>query len=90
MGRGGDSVGTKRVEAVSLATSPASSRMSTRTSNSNSNSNSNSAAREALKFFFSDEGALFREFLLDEVCDGVDALSREAARELFISIVRTP
>ena len=84
VGRGGDSVGTKRVEAVSLATSPASSRMSTR------NSNSNSAAREALKFFFSDEGALFREFLLDEVCDGVDALSREAARELFISIVRTP
>ena len=88
VGRGGDSVGTKRVEAVSLATSPSSSRMSTR--NSNSNSNSNSAAREALKFFFSDEGALFREFLLDEVCDGVDALSREAARELFISIVRTP
>ena len=33
-------------------------------------------------------GALFREFLLDEVSTGVDALGRDAARELLVSLVR--
>ena len=35
-------------------------------------------AREALTFFFSEEGYLFREILVDEICKGVDALSRDA------------
>ena len=38
--------------------------------------------REALKFFFSDDGAVLREFVLDEISAGVDALSRDALREL--------
>lgn len=42
--------------------------------------------REALKFFFSEDGALVREFVLDEVCNGVDALSRDAVRELFVRL----
>lgn len=66
-----------------------------------------SAARDALKFFFDDDGAVFREFVLgkiiiitntffantnttnepiDEVCNGVDAISRDAARELFVRL----
>ena len=44
-------------------------------------------AREALTFFFSQEGYLFREILVDEICKGVDALSRDAARELTISLL---
>merc|ERR1711920_1194798 len=39
-------------------------------------------ARDALQFFFSSEGDLFRTFLLDEVVAAADALSREAAYEL--------
>jgi aarF domain-containing kinase len=39
--------------------------------------------REALKFFFSKEGEIFRVFLSEEICNGVDAISRDAARELI-------
>lgn len=38
--------------------------------------------REALRFFFSPEGAVFREFMLEEIVTVVDASSREAAQEL--------
>lgn len=43
-------------------------------------------ARDALRFVFSDEGASFREFMLDDIASGVDALSRDAARNLTLSI----
>lgn len=39
-------------------------------------------AREALRFFFSPEGEVFRDFLLEEVVTVVDASSREALQEL--------
>ncbi|CAJ1936381.1 unnamed protein product [Cylindrotheca closterium] len=39
-------------------------------------------AREALRFFFSPEGEVFRDFLLDEIVTVVDASSREAIQEL--------
>lgn len=38
--------------------------------------------REALVFFFSPEGEVFRDFLLDEIVTVVDASSREAVQEL--------
>mmetsp|Transcript_44155 Transcript_44155/g.103269 ORF Transcript_44155/g.103269 Transcript_44155/m.103269 type:complete len:341 (-) Transcript_44155:81-1103(-) len=38
--------------------------------------------RAALRFFFSDDGAIFRAFLLDEVANAADALSREALAAL--------
>lgn len=44
-----------------------------------------SKAREALTFFFSDEGAVFRGFLLDEVVRAADALSREALAQLTVT-----
>lgn len=42
--------------------------------------------REALKFLFSPEGALFRSFLLDEIVKSIDALSREQTRQLVNSL----
>lgn len=44
-------------------------------------------AREALKFFFSDEGVLFRDIVVDEVTASIDALSRDAARELVVQLL---
>lgn len=38
--------------------------------------NSNAESREALKFIFSSEGEFFREFLVDEIVRGIDAVSR--------------
>lgn len=42
--------------------------------------------REALRFFFSPEGQLFREFMLEEIVNVVDASSREAVLELSKSL----
>jgi len=42
--------------------------------------------REALRFFFSPEGSVFREFMLEEVVTVVDALGRDAARDLAMSL----
>ena len=44
------------------------------------------AARESLRFLFSDDGVFFREFLLEEIVSGVDALSRDASRTLAVSL----
>ena len=46
-----------------------------------------STAREALGFFFSDDGEAFRGFLLDEVVNAADALSRSALVQLVASPV---
>ena len=43
-------------------------------------------AREALKFFFSPEGLLFRNMVLDETCTAIDGLSRDAVRELVFQL----
>lgn len=42
--------------------------------------------REALRFFFSPEGQVFREFMLEEIVNVVDASSREAVLELSKSL----
>lgn len=44
------------------------------------------ATREALAFFFSDDGEVFREFLLDEVTTSVDALNREALSQIAFTV----
>ena len=51
-----------------------------------SSSSRASAARESLRFLFSDDGVFFREFLLEEIVSGVDALSRDASRSLAVSL----
>merc|ERR1712032_530316 len=42
----------------------------------------NQTVRGALRFFFSSEGQVFREFLLEEIVTVVDASSRDAIQEL--------
>ncbi|EOD20485.1 hypothetical protein EMIHUDRAFT_427260, partial [Emiliania huxleyi CCMP1516] len=44
-----------------------------------------STAREAVGFFFSDDGQVFRDFLVDEVVAAADALSREALQNLILT-----
>lgn len=43
------------------------------------------ATREALQFFFSKDGELFRSFLLDEIVNAADALSRDALTQLVVT-----
>jgi len=42
-----------------------------------------SGQREALVFFFSDEGKFLREFLLEEAVNGIDCLGRGGLNEIF-------
>ena len=42
--------------------------------------------REALRFFFSPEGNVFREFILEEIVSFVDASGREASEEILMAL----
>ena len=48
--------------------------------------NDQKTVREALRFFFSPEGGVFRDFMLEEIVSVVDASSREAGQELARSL----
>ena len=48
--------------------------------------NDQRTTREALRFFFSPEGEVFREFMLEEIVTVVDASSRQASQELLRSV----
>ena len=48
--------------------------------------NDEKTVRTALRFFFSPEGQIFREFMLEEIVTVVDASSREAIIELSKSL----
>ena len=69
-----------------LASATAFSSSALANSNANSNNRGNNGVRQALKFFFSEEGDLLREFLLDEISNGLDALSRDALRDLLLRL----
>ena len=93
VGKGGESVGTKKVEisdnagVSGLVQSVSVSSISSPSPQTNENSQqTNEVARESLKFFFASDGYLIREFVLEEICNGVDAISRDAARELVIRL----
>lgn len=45
-----------------------------------------STTREALKFFFSPDGNVFREFILEEIVAFVDTSGREASREVLMAL----
>ena len=83
VGKGGDAIGTKKlvVDNIGLAPLP-----TTSTSIEVRKTVSDTSVRESLKFFFSDEGLLFREFVVDEITNGIDAISRDAVRELFLRL----
>lgn len=59
VGKAGDSKGTKALEALS-----------SKSNGTPLTATSKSITREALKFFFSDEGKVFRQFILEEVTNG--------------------
>lgn len=68
-------------------------RINTNTNDANGPNNENNqdekdekTVREALRFFFSPEGQVFREFMLEEIVTVVDASSREAINELALSL----
>jgi len=48
--------------------------------------NDQRTVREALRFFFSPDGAVLREFMMEEIVTVVDASSRDAALELLRSL----
>jgi aarF domain-containing kinase len=48
--------------------------------------NDQQTVREALRFFFSNEGTVFREFMLEEIVNVVDASGRGAIQELSRSL----
>lgn len=52
----------------------------------NANIDGSNGVREALRFLFSPEGVLFRDFLMDELVKSIDALSREQLRGLIASL----
>ena len=98
VGKAGDARGTKQVSLVSAASVegitglvPGRGGSSSVSSNEGPSGGppDDSSTREALKFFFSNDGRLVREFVLEEVCNTVDALSRDATRELLISLGRS-
>lgn len=66
-----------RVYAERLLTNGVSDEGQQRLNVSGSISSNESNLRSSLKFLFEPEGAFFREFLMDEVVKGIDALSRE-------------
>lgn len=51
-----------------------------------SNNDDERTVREALRFFFSPEGDVFREFLLEEIVTVVDASSRDAVRAIASNV----
>ena len=86
VGTAGEALGTRK---VLVTNDDMVSGLVQRRRETNTNTNTikeKSVARDALKFFFNDEGVVFREFVLDEICNGVDAISRDAVRELFIRL----
>lgn len=81
VGKGGDSVGTKKVDLTGTSTTFATATVAPASTDAPTD-----VTKEALKFLFSDDGYLLREFILEETCNMVDALSRDAARELVIRV----
>ena len=89
VGKSGDARGTRKVEISDVSNLNIRGLVQRRSVGSQVSSSSRSggdSTREALRFFFSSDGALLREFMLDEICNTADALSRDAVRELFIRL----
>lgn len=87
MGAAGDFRGSKKVDTSDRDTDAGDGKF--RLSNTNGVKNNESqteedkqTVREALRFFFSKEGKVFREFMLEEIVTVVDASGRDAIQEI--------
>lgn len=78
VGRAGESVGSRKLQADQLP--------SAREARQGSSEREEGLAREALKLFFSDDGLVFREMILDELTAAIDSLSRDAVREVVLQL----
>jgi len=81
VGVAGDTVGSKQLEAMDEATS-----LRVSGQGEDQSERDQRTVREALQFFFSPDGNVFREFILEEVVSFVDASGREASQELFSAL----
>jgi len=86
VGTAGEAIGTKKVLVNNDDNVSGLVQRRRETSKEKNLNREKSITRDALKFFFNDDGKVFREFVLDEVSNGVDAISRDAVRELFIRL----
>jgi len=86
LGTAGDFRGSKRIDSSDRNINVTNGRRGTVLSQPNSGlqrqETDAKTVRKALHFFFSDEGQVFRDFLLEEVVNAVDLSSREAIFEL--------
>lgn len=90
VGSAGDFVGSQKVDTSDRDTDVGGGRFRLSTSEPANNVVANlaqtredqEAAREALRFFFSPEGKVLREFMLEEIVNVVDASGRDAIQEL--------
>lgn len=87
VGKAGDVVGSQEVDLAYRDVDVADgkfrvSQSPTQKIEQQSDNNDQETAREALRFFFSPEGQVFRDFILEEVVVVVDALGRDAIRDL--------
>jgi len=93
VGSAGDFSGSQRVDTSDRDTDVGDGRFRVNAFGGNNNPQDNNqkeedeeTVREALRFFFSPDGQVFREFMLEEIVTVVDASSREAVIELTRSI----
>jgi hypothetical protein len=89
VGRAGEAVGTKKVSITEVEGVTGLVQRSSSNQQSPAptpDKQSPDLSREALKFLFSPDGYLVREFILEETCNYVDALSRDSVRELFLRL----
>eukprot|EP00551_Chaetoceros_affinis_P005745 CAMPEP_0203681236 /NCGR_PEP_ID=MMETSP0090-20130426/42232_1 /ASSEMBLY_ACC=CAM_ASM_001088 /TAXON_ID=426623 /ORGANISM="Chaetoceros affinis, Strain CCMP159" /LENGTH=792 /DNA_ID=CAMNT_0050549661 /DNA_START=205 /DNA_END=2583 /DNA_ORIENTATION=- len=92
VGTAGDFVGSQQVDTSDRETDVGDGRFRVTNGGGSSNDDNDQkekdekTVREALRFFFSPEGSVFREFMLEEIVTVVDASSRDAVFELQKSL----
>ena len=93
VGSAGDFVGSQKVDTSDRDTDVGDGRFRVSSDGGNDGPQNNNqkeqdekTVREALRFFFSPEGQVFREFMLEEIVTVVDASSRDAVLELSKSL----
>lgn len=86
VGTAGDFAGTQQVKTDMTSQSTVASTLGIETPTEGQSERDQATTREALKFFFSPEGNVFREFILEEIVSFVDASGREASQEVIMAL----
>jgi aarF domain-containing kinase len=86
VGKAGDSSGSKVVVTEQTSSASKTSGLEGNLREDGQSEQDQKTAREALRFFFSPQGNVFREFILEEVVTFVDASGREASQEVMMAL----